>query len=314
MIKNEFLCLKYKGVLKISEIMKSPSTSKYFGWKCRKYINWTDIQNENEDRKILKIFGDELIENNKLVLKYYGAISRMFFKVQQWKHDKNALSIEPPSKIDWDYLFTVIKNSKENSDIIYLYLKDFQISLNNFNIKEIQYLFYFVLLIDFFNKSIPEINIEVSLHSLKSINNKIFIENIEPFYKYFGLDLKLKDDIFDNIKSIYNDIGISDIFLHKKLNLLSIQHSIVQISFLYKDLDKTSFLNIKNVKNNILVEVNSRNKFIHDTKSNDILKNHFELFLKSYVLAINELPELHNNINTLNSYLALKLNQYKSHE
>lgn len=314
MIKDEFICLKYKGVMKMSEIMKSPNTAVNFGWKCRKYINWADIQSEKDDRKTLKAFGDDLIDNNHLDVRYFGAISRMFYKVQQWKLDKNNFSIEPATRLEWDYLYTLINNSVNNPDIIILFLNDYKVDSNGLSKIEIQNIFYFIPLVEYFQKSLPDVNIGYSINNIDKIDNKLVLKTVGPYYEHFGLILENNENVFNMLQNIYADLGILNLTQHKDLNLEPKIISKQQISFIYKQLDRTTFINIKNHKNSILVEVNSRNKYVNLSLKENSLKSHFETFLKAYVLTISELPELQKSLNTLNAYLALKLDQIEMDE
>lgn len=100
-LRDEFLSLKYNGVKTPWEIMASAIA---VGWKCRKYIKWDLVQESRNDKKVLKDFGDALIDEHCLDTVHLGAINKIFEKVQRWRLDPKSLSVEPDLRPGYDRL------------------------------------------------------------------------------------------------------------------------------------------------------------------------------------------------------------------
>src|SRR5438105_3185607 len=111
----EFLCYKYKGVKRVDQIQASAVP---FGWKCRKYQNWKEIQNAPDDKRLLLAFADALLNGSQFRLSDYGRISGIFFNVQRWRKDKDALAEEPDVLPSWTELNSLLHIVAENPKVV----------------------------------------------------------------------------------------------------------------------------------------------------------------------------------------------------
>ncbi len=111
----EFLCYRYKGVRRVDQILANPV---HFGWKCRKYQNWKEIQNAPDDKQLLLKFADALIDRATLSIEYFGRISGIFYNVQRWRKDKQELADEPDPLPGWVELESLLNVVAENPRIV----------------------------------------------------------------------------------------------------------------------------------------------------------------------------------------------------
>lgn len=106
MINGGLLALKYKSVFLTSKYSAKDIVS--LGWKCRKYQNWGDVQ--DEDYKVeLRAFGDAAVDAKEIDHSILPTINAVLLKVQRWRLDKTNFSIEPEHLENWGHANILLK-------------------------------------------------------------------------------------------------------------------------------------------------------------------------------------------------------------
>ena len=121
-IVSEFLFLKYKGVPAPWEIV---AQSKRFGFKCKKYANWSDVHVTENSRQLLKLVGDSLLDSEEFDLSGYGEISRIWERVQRWPKDKESFSVEPDILPEYEKISRLIDVGSKKPDVVDLVIDEF---------------------------------------------------------------------------------------------------------------------------------------------------------------------------------------------
>ena len=121
-MKAELLPYKYKSLKFFDQYDERAITQ--LGWKARKYIKWSDVHID-DDREILKIFGDLAIDEKIINKELFPRINQILLNVQYWRLDKEKWSIEPEHEAAWDRTGDLIIAGNDNPDIILSYLSDY---------------------------------------------------------------------------------------------------------------------------------------------------------------------------------------------
>jgi len=306
MIKREFLGLKYQGLKTIYELQESGHLKTDIGWKCRKYIRWRDVHEKQADREILKLFGDSLVDENKIKLEYLGDINAILLKVQKWRLDKETFSVEPALEPAYEKVIILLDNVNSYPSYIGSYLKDKGL-INGSTEYDIQSIFYLNVLKEYF-ESITRLSVPLIL-SNESINVNIFYF-FERIYKDHGLNQFSLNDYREIILSIYKDLGFS-ISFHEEIEIENkdiIKELRVVIN--YKKMNLSEFMNVSNIANTTYIELNKNNLYIKEIldSENVIIKEYFEIFIKSLSNSYIDLIEKQDVLDTFFNYLSLKLN------
>lgn len=308
MIKNHFLSLKYVGVKKIHEITRSQKSMTNIGWKCRKYIRWSAVHEKDTDRESLKVFADNLIDNGTLEIKLYGDISRVLFNVQKWRFDKDSFSIEPAFTYEWQELFVISKNAGEQSNFVFSYLNEKGVNINRIDSSDVQEIFYYRALMDFYSKSMrTDSFLNESLYT-NSITHDNVYSTFSAIYNMFGLSLERQSNIRELLIALYNDLEISIVFREKIEKRIINQVKPASAVISYREMNLSELFRIKNVCNSIYIEINSNNLFIKKIRLKNNLIIHFEIFIKSLAITYLDLNNLQDNLDLFFQYLSLKLN------
>jgi len=103
-----FLSLKYKGVRTPWEIMVNPTQ---YGWSCRK---WLRHQSDAADKAALKAFADALINDGKILTNCLPQINLISERVQRWRKDQEAYSLEPDERSEFKDLRRLVDVVRSN--------------------------------------------------------------------------------------------------------------------------------------------------------------------------------------------------------
>lgn len=193
-ISPELLFLKYKGVLAPWEILEQ---HKRFGFKCKKYANWTEVHVSNESRMVLKKVGDSLIDNSEFDLENYGEVSLVWERVQRWTKDKEGLSLEPEVLPGFEKISRLIEVGSQHPEVVDLFIQE-----NGFDIELLKtndrWLFFLAL------------NIHDLLHSskrYKNITDPTSNGALEETSGDSGVPNKKQNKVLKHIKTLYKSIG-----------------------------------------------------------------------------------------------------------
>jgi hypothetical protein len=127
------LFLKYKGVPAPWEFT---AQSKRFGFKCKKYANWSDVHVSESSRQILKDVGDLLIDSEEFDLSKYGDISKIWERVQRWTKDKENFSIEPDILPEYEKFFRITDIGSKKPEVVDLLIDEFGYESSENNIDD----------------------------------------------------------------------------------------------------------------------------------------------------------------------------------
>jgi len=100
------LALKYKSVFLTSKYSAKDIVN--LGWKCRKYQNWGEVQDEDYKAE-LRAFGDTAVDAKEIDLSLLPTINAVLLKVQRWRLDKTNYSVEPEHLENWDHANILLK-------------------------------------------------------------------------------------------------------------------------------------------------------------------------------------------------------------
>lgn len=143
----EYLCLKYVGVRTPAEIIRNAES---FGWKCRKYIRWKTVHKAPEDAEILRFFADALINERKILPKFYGRVCEIFLQVQRWRFDRDHMAIEPPIRPEWEKLKQLALLARSMPSVVPAELTRAGINLVEADSRSLQIAYHAYNLDDFF--------------------------------------------------------------------------------------------------------------------------------------------------------------------
>ena len=111
----EFLCFRYKGLKRPDQLIAAHTKE---GWSFRKWQNWKRVHVGSEDKSLLKLCGDRLVDKGEFDLKHFGRLSQILLNVQRWRKDRESLSVEPDPLASWDSLNRLLAVAKANPNVI----------------------------------------------------------------------------------------------------------------------------------------------------------------------------------------------------
>lgn len=316
-MRAEFLSYKYEGVRTIGEISDDPVS---FGWKCRKYIRWKQVHNDETDRDVLRFFADGLIEKNELNPRLYGAISRIFYNVQRWRLDKEELSIEPPYRKEWIELHGIARVARQSPSLILEELRSQNLLIQS-DTTTIQSAFFLHLLNKYLTIFSGQKFQQIKLEGISSVPEEEFLgqchESFSDFYSCHGLKFDLSDSLAELISGVFDDLGIEGIELDSALEFPSNVASISsdhrnKAVISYCEIERFQLLSASSSGNILHLRLNSNHPYVKSLSENKELKMHFEEFFKAYVLSIYEMPGYGDVLSDFSAYLGLWL--YRFHK
>jgi hypothetical protein len=311
----EFLCFKYKGVKRVDQIQASTVP---FAWKCRKYQNWKEIQNAPDDKKLLLKFAEALLDGGKLTLSDYGRISGIFFNVQRWRKDKEALAEEPDILPSWAELDSLLHVVASNPKVVVQKLeKDVpnfrQIPLGSM----IEFFFGWALLEMLKSQKIPSLPpVDFRPHTDKATIDAQIKNLITFLYTSAGL----------SSPAVPGDAGVSVMIsaAHKDLGFpaarfdytfsnsdLADAHPPKTIVICYAQLPPLQIIRTKEIEQHIHLTINGDHDFVRDAVKDEKTKALLEAVLSAYAEALQQLPAQKDALEAVTSYLGIILKRRK---
>lgn len=196
-ITPELLFMKYKGVPAPWEII---AQSKRFGFKCKKYANWSDVHVSDHSRQTLKDVGDSLIDSEEFDLSEYGEISKIWERVQRWPKDKDNFSIEPDILPEYEKFLRITDIGSTKPEVVDLMIDEFGYDSNECSLDDRWLLF---LAICVHNLIFPVKRYQFLIESDESLQiSKLqktglissVRETIVQLYLQLGFDVSANDD------------------------------------------------------------------------------------------------------------------------
>lgn len=192
-IAPEMLCLKYRGILAPWEITQQ---GKRFGFKCKKYANWEDVQVAPDSKRVLREVGDALIDEDDFDLAHFGHLCRVWERVQRWTKDKETLSLEPDCCPRYEHLRRLVMQGARAPSIVDAILMEHGFSLDDVAEEERWLLFLSVCAHQFFqgNKRFPA-SMRERLEAGSTLSQHVaFIDTVNDaatlLYDEFGFTLE----------------------------------------------------------------------------------------------------------------------------
>lgn len=211
-ITPEFLFLKYKGVPSPWEFI---AQSKRFGFKCKKYANWSDVHVSENSRDLLKSVGSTLIDSEELEISEYGELSRIWERVQRWPKDKESFSIEPDILPEYEKISRLIDVGSKKPDVIDLMIDEFGFESTSLNLDD-RWLVFLAICIENFFQSSKRYQLLCASENDNN-NSKISVEKliesvtsaIVQLYLQIGFDIS-SNESNDSITLFVKDFGLID--------------------------------------------------------------------------------------------------------
>lgn len=297
----EFLAYKYKS-LKFPE-QHSEKSIIQLGWKARKYIKWTQVH-VNNDRDLLKKFGDLAVDDKILDLSLYPRFNEILLNVQFWRLDKDKWSVEPEHEAAWDRVRNLVVASNENPQLILSYLNEYFGGLDLIGNTDIYNIFRNIILLDLVTsvKKIPGISLSV-------INTSGGFCKVLDILIEKGYNISEFDSYSDE-KEILELLGLPN--LEEDTSLVKENFEPLQLNqfiIIEEKLSQSKLYSVDFKDGLVIITLNVNHELIKYIENNDTLKSFFIKYLQAYVKTSIDNPAISETMEDFNSYLALNLNR-----
>lgn len=307
----ELLFLKYKGVPAPWEII---AQSKRFGFKCKKYSNWTDVHVSERSRQILKDIGDTLIDSEEFDLSEYGEISKVWERVQRWPKDKDNFSIEPDIFPEYEKLLRITEVGSKRPEVVDLIIDEFGIQSSKLNL-DVRWSFF--LAINIYNFIYPIKRLQFLIQS--DGDERIDKSNIAQFTSrisqiivriYANLGFNISSDHDNEVISLFiKELGCFDTpsIIDRNTNLKNISSPKVWVEN-YEG-SQSELVRFQYLEGNVVVKVNRLNKvFMSDSSLAKFLvdQEFWNLIGNSLHSHINQIEDIQDFFDTFAKQLRLR--------
>ena len=186
---SELFFLKYKG---IPSPLEAVAQSKRYGFKCKKYANWSEVHVSDKSRQLLKQVGDSLIDNEEFDLTAYSEFSQIWERVQRWAIDKENFAIEPEKLEEFQKISRLIDVGSKNPNVVDLIIGEFGLNIELIDESDRWVIFLAICIFNFFH----------SKNRYKDILDAVsFTETVKRNH------IEFLNALGDLITSLYNSIG-----------------------------------------------------------------------------------------------------------
>jgi hypothetical protein len=310
-IISELLFVKYKGVPAPWEII---AQSKRFGFKCKKYANWSDVHISDHSRQILKEVGDSLIDSEEFDLTQYGEISGIWERVQRWPKDKDNFSIEPDILPEYEKFFRITDIGSTKPEVVDLMIDEFGYEADECSLDDRWLLF---LAICVHNLIYPVkryqflIGAEEGLQ-ISKINKSDFIssvrETIVQLYLQLGFDVSANDDK-EVISLFVRELGCSDVpSIIDRSDNVKIKH-LPKVWVKNYDGTPSELVKFQYLEGNIIIKLNKSHKVFKSNSSvgNLLVEQEFwNLIGNSLHSHVNQIDEIQDFFDSFAKQLRLR--------
>ena len=306
-----FLCYRYKLVLRIDKIEGS---AVQFAWKCRKYQNWTEVLNSPEDKQVLLRVASGLLADGKFERDTYGIISAIFFKVQQWRQQKNELPVPPEAHPSWNRCASLFQIAIANPQVMLRELEGVAANLEQLPHAALAVLFYVRALQNLLSaQKVPDMPAcDITQYSTLSQLTQHATPLIEFVYICAGLPAPRasgKPSIQALLITSLKDLGFSApnfgyAFVDSDFtNAAQTKPTVIT----YEQLTDQRIFKIKEVSGQIQLVINSKHRFVIEAAAQDNTKMLLANFLSAYCLALIEQPAARDALDDHTAYMSLIL-------
>ena len=306
-MNNLFLPLIYKDIKIFSTLSTKDLVN--IGWKCRKWQNWSAIHAEQDDRMVLRTFGDSAVENQIVESDLLERVYSIFLNVARWRLDKQSLSIDPPKTESWAFANNMLNATLKEPRIAQKYLHEtLGLQIDNTSLSDYSSLILQSLIFPIFDEALGG---ELTRYRLSEVEEtlkhhlKLTFDEDELPYEY------MKACEFGSISSLASQLGLPslDKVVFEKLE----QEEIAEADEITVDLEKLpiSELFVREQGPGFLaIHLNSNNHFIAEISKCPKSMEKFSKFFISYSKCISKIPPSKQAIIQKHlSYLALELDE-----
>lgn len=306
-----FLCYRYKLVLRIDKIEGS---AVQFAWKCRKYQNWTEVLNSPEDKQVLLRVASGLLADGKFERDTYGIISAIFFKVQQWRQQKNELPVPPEAHPSWNRCASLFQIAIANPQVMLRELEGVAANLDQLPRAALAVLFYVRALQDMLStQKVPGIPVcDLSQYSSMAQLTQCATSLIAFLYTSTGLPAP-RASVEPNLQALLTtslkDLGFAtpsfgyEFAPSDFVNAAHVKPTVIT----YEQLTDQRIFKIKEVSGQIQLVINSNHRFVIEAAAQDNTKMLLANFLSAYCLALVEQPAARDALDDHTAYMSLIL-------
>lgn len=310
-ITPELFFLKYKGVPAPWEIADQ---SKRFGFKCKKYANWTAVHVSEGSRQILKDVGDSLIDSEEFDLSVYGEISKIWERVQRWPKDKDNFSIEPDILPEYEKFIRITDVGSKKPEVVDLVIDEFGYESSESNLDDrwllflaicIHNLIYPIKRYEFLTEAKEGLQIS-KLHYTEFIST--VREVIVQLYLQLGFDVSANDDK-EVIYLFVRELGSFDVPLTTERSANNKINHLPKVWIENYDGGLSELVKFQYLEGNIIVKLNKAHKAFKSssTISNLLLDQEFwNLIGNSLHSHINQIDEIQDFFDTFAKQLRLR--------
>lgn len=310
-ITPEFLFLKYKGVLAPWEII---AQAKRFGFKCKKYVNWTDVHATERSREVLKQVGDSLIDTLVFDISEFDEISLIWERVHRWTKDKEGFSVEPDVLPEYEKILRLTDVGAKKPDVVDLMIGEFGFDEESLSINDRWIVYIAICTYNFFQtskryQSLVDWDEGINI---RQISWKIFVSTVrsavERLYSKLGYDVSTMDDT-EVLSLFLKELGCVDSPMLTKRSAEPKSKTIPKVWIDKYDGGKLELVKFQYSDGNVIVKLNKTNK-IHQSSSSIskllIDEEFWDLIGHTLLSHVNHIDEIQDFFDTLAKQIRLR--------
>lgn len=310
-IEPELLFLKYKGLPSPWEFT---AQGKRFGYKCKKYANWSDVHVSENSRQLLKDVGDSLIDSSEFELSNFSELSRIWERVQRWTKDKEDYSIEPDLFPEFEKIVRLVDVGSKKPDVVDLKVDEFGYDLESLNLDDRWTIFLAICICSFFQSSkryqfLFEGKEDVEISKLKP---EVFIKFVRDLvvgiYLQVGYDISANDD-----KQVVNlfikEIGSHDEPINTERSNAGKVRNLPKVFVEKFEGSHSELVKFQYADGNVIVKLNQKNKIYQSNSSvaNLLKEQEFWTLIGNSLLShANQIDEIQDFFDTFAKQLRLR--------
>jgi hypothetical protein len=310
-ITPELLFLKYKGLPSPWEFIEQ---AKRFGYKCKKYANWSDVHVSEKSRQLLKDVGDSLIDSNELDLSNFSELSRIWERVQRWTKDKEDYSVEPDLFPEFEKIVRLIDVGSKKPDVVDLKIEEYGIDSESLSLDDRWNIFLAICICSFFQSSkrylfLFEGKDEIALSKLKP---KELIEVVRDLvvglYLQVGFDISANDER-QVISLFVKEIGCTDEPINTERSSAGKVRNLPKVYVEKFEGTQSELVKFQYADGNVIVKLNQNNKIYQSNSTLATLikeEEYWTLIGNALLSHANHIDEIQDFFDTFAKQLRLR--------
>jgi uncharacterized protein YfkK (UPF0435 family) len=304
----ELFFLKYKGIPSPWEII---SQAKRFGFKCKKYANWTEVHATSNSKELLKTVGDSLIDTEAFDTLRYSELSQIWERVQRWAKDKDGFSLEPDLLPEYEKIARLVDVGAKNPNVVDLMIGEFGFVCDSIDIDDRWTVFLAICICNFFEskKRYQHVLNYFEDFEKSKIDPILFTESITILitimYEKMGIDI-LKSSSKQVIPFFVTQIGLISIPKEIRRDQAPKALSLPKIWIEKYDGTQLELVKFQYSGGDIFVRINRANRvFINTSELGKLLSSdaYWDLVGKSIETNLSQIDEIQDFYNTFARHL-----------